>query len=126
MLRNQRDAGHRTAHRNASKAMACKLRLFLHVPLGLVALRGRGLRYDRVDAVARRLCGWRSRSVPQVTVQSHAEQTLLFYATDRRPATDEDADTYFANERGFFLRGGAVNVRADPLSAIGRKSARQA
>ena len=51
---------------------------------------------------------------PKVTEQTYAEQAVLFYATDRRPATEEDAGAFYANERGFFLRGGSVTVRADP------------
>lgn len=51
---------------------------------------------------------------PKVTEQTYADQSVLFYATDRRPATEEDAGAYYSNERGFFLRAGSVAVRADP------------
>ena len=51
---------------------------------------------------------------PKVTEGTYSEQAVLFYATDRRPAAEEDAGEFYANERGFFLRGGSVTVRADP------------
>lgn len=42
------------------------------------------------------------------------QQTQLFYATDRRPATPEDEADFYANERGFVLRAGIVDVVAEP------------
>jgi len=51
---------------------------------------------------------------PNVDAQNFADQTLLFYATDRRPAEVDDKPAHYANDRGFYLRGGTVTVRADP------------
>lgn len=51
---------------------------------------------------------------PNVTESTVQEQSVMFYATDRRPATEEDKPQYYANDRGFFLRGGSVQVEADP------------
>jgi esterase/lipase superfamily enzyme len=51
---------------------------------------------------------------PRVTEANYEEQAKLFYATDRAPATAEDAPAFYANERGFGLRAGSVDVRADP------------
>ncbi len=51
---------------------------------------------------------------PRVETQTFEAQSKLFYATDRRPASEESAARFYANERGFVLRGGAVRVQADP------------
>ncbi|MEM1352322.1 MAG: alpha/beta hydrolase [Pseudomonadota bacterium] len=51
---------------------------------------------------------------PRVDEDNFAAQSVLFYATDRRPATPEDKPQHYANERGFYLRGGSVTVQADP------------
>ena len=51
---------------------------------------------------------------PNVTQSTVQEQSVMFYATDRRPSTEEDKPQYYANDRGFYLRGGSVDVRADP------------
>jgi esterase/lipase superfamily enzyme len=51
---------------------------------------------------------------PRVTEGNYQEQAKLFYVTDRKPATEEDAAAFYANERGFGLRAGVANVRADP------------
>lgn len=63
---------------------------------------------------------------PKVTEQTYAEQAVLFYATDRRPATEEDAGAFYANERGFFY----VAVRSQCVLihrlAVGKRSVPQA
>ena len=51
---------------------------------------------------------------PEVTDASLQEQSKLFYVTDRRPAANEDEPTYYANERGYILRAGTVDIVADP------------
>jgi esterase/lipase superfamily enzyme len=51
---------------------------------------------------------------PKVTADSYEERSQLFYVTDRRPATGDDKAAFYANERGFLLRAGTVEVRADP------------
>ena len=51
---------------------------------------------------------------PRVTTDNFAAQSKLFYVTDRRAAGPDDKATVYANQRGFVLRGGAVQVQADP------------
>jgi esterase/lipase superfamily enzyme len=51
---------------------------------------------------------------PRVSEANYQEQAKLFYVTDRKPASAEDAAAFYANERGFGLRAGVVDVRADP------------
>ncbi len=51
---------------------------------------------------------------PRVDENNFDEQSRLFYVTDRRPVTEEDAPAFYANARGFLLRGGTVQVQADP------------
>lgn len=51
---------------------------------------------------------------PRVTTQTYAEKSRLFYVTERRPATEEDPQRFYANARGFALRAGEVRVQADP------------
>lgn len=51
---------------------------------------------------------------PRVTENNLEEQGKLFYVTDRSPVTAEDKPAYYANRRGFALRGGIVRVRVDP------------
>lgn len=41
-------------------------------------------------------------------------QNTLFYATDRAPATEEDASDFYANRRGNLLRVGAATVTMSP------------
>ena len=41
-------------------------------------------------------------------------QNTLFYATDRAPATEEDASDFYANRRGNLLRVGAATVKMTP------------
>lgn len=52
--------------------------------------------------------------LPNITEASYRQQTQLFYVTDRRPATLEDEPNFYANDRGFVLRAGLVDVVADP------------
>lgn len=49
-----------------------------------------------------------------VTDENVAERAKLFYATDRMPATDEDPQQYYNNERGYLLRTGVARVQIDP------------
>lgn len=51
---------------------------------------------------------------PLISQSNFQDQTKLFYVTDRRPATEGDKSEFYANERAFALRGGAVRVQADP------------
>lgn len=51
---------------------------------------------------------------PQITTASLEAQSRLFYVTDRRPATEGDKPAHYANDRGYVLRGGIVDVVADP------------
>lgn len=51
---------------------------------------------------------------PGTVSSSFLEETKLFYVTDRRPKTAEDNVAYYANARGYLLRGGAAQVQADP------------
>ena len=51
---------------------------------------------------------------PRLNQDNFAEQSKLYYVTDRRPVTPEDRPAFYANDRGFTLRGGVVAVRADP------------
>ena len=52
--------------------------------------------------------------LPNISEADYQRQTQLFYVTDRRPATSEDAPNFYANDRGFVLRAGLVDVVADP------------
>lgn len=51
---------------------------------------------------------------PRVTSDNFTQQSTLFFVTDRRPAVEDDTPEFYANERGFLLRGGTVTVKADP------------
>lgn len=51
---------------------------------------------------------------PKVTRQTYQEQSRLFYVTDRRPATEDERQKFYANERGLAVRAGEVRVLADP------------
>ncbi len=51
---------------------------------------------------------------PGVNESNYSDEAIAFYVTDRRPATEEDAQRFYANERGFALRAGTVRVQADP------------
>jgi len=51
---------------------------------------------------------------PNISEADYQRQTQLFYVTDRRPATTDDAPDFYANDRGFVLRAGIVDVVADP------------
>jgi esterase/lipase superfamily enzyme len=52
--------------------------------------------------------------LPKISEAGYQQKTQLFYVTDRRPATSEDAQNFYANDRGFVLRAGLVDVVADP------------
>jgi esterase/lipase superfamily enzyme len=52
--------------------------------------------------------------LPNISEAGYQRQTQLFYVTDRRPATPDDAPNFYANDRGFVLRAGLVDVVADP------------
>lgn len=51
---------------------------------------------------------------PKVVSSDFGEQTKLFYVTDRRPKAADEPVAYYANARGYLLRGGAAQVQADP------------
>lgn len=50
----------------------------------------------------------------KLTVEAFAEQGVLNYVTDRRPATANDAQPYYADERGYLTRAGVARIAATP------------
>lgn len=49
-----------------------------------------------------------------VSSENIARRATLFYATDRQPATAEDPQASYNNERGLVLRTGVASVTVDP------------
>ena len=72
--------------------------------------------YDRIELMPPPVVfkGGTVNPLPNISETDFQQQTQLFYVTDRRPATPEDAPDFYANDRGFVLRAGLVDVVADP------------
>lgn len=49
-----------------------------------------------------------------ITNENAFDRAKLFYVTDRMPATAEDPQAFYGNERGHMLRAGIARVQIDP------------
>lgn len=83
--------------------------------LGLVASCGPNI-YDEIDLMPSPTIYGEAALDPfaRVTGENVADRAKLFYATDRRPATTEDPQRYYNNERGYLLRTGVARVQIEP------------